>query len=271
MRKKVIAGIRHIRKNLRGVIPVKKAVIIFLVALIALILILPGCGPGETPEGETPETGNPETKIPEVETPDEEEPLEYEIVGDLNLLPEKVRRAVEELKAERGYFVFSEPEFNTGDDVFLLISSGEKATGGYRVVLDTLNASKSNLKVNVEETEPKERNAVIQVLTYPLLVIKLNGTPENYTVQNTENEIFEELVYSDENGGSKQLERKTGIYSGQIDSNFVEIKIDGQAKAFMLPQGLSGILTGLSSGDKVNLCYYENEYGQLIIEEIAKE
>ncbi len=61
------------------------------------------------------------------------------------------------------------------------------------------------------------------------------------------------------------------MYSGQIDSNFVEIEIDGQAKAFMLPQGLSEILSGLDSGDKVSLCYFENEHGQLIIEEIEKE
>lgn len=258
-------------RNIKGVIPVKKAVIIFLAALMILILIFPGCGPGETPEAETPEVETPEAEIPEAEVPDTEDLLEYEIVEDLNALPEKVQSAVEGLKEKRGYFFFSEPEFSTGNDVFLLVSSGEKATGGYGICLESLNASMSNLEVIVEETEPKEKDAVIQVLTYPLLVIKLNGTFESCKVQNTGNDIFEELVYSAENNGSKQLVRKTGMYSGQIDSNFVEIEIDGQAKAFMLPQGLSEILSGLDSGDKVSLCYFENEHGQLIIEEIEKE
>jgi hypothetical protein len=250
---------------------VKKAVIIFLAALMILILSFPGCGPREIPEAETPEVETPGAEIPEVETPEREELLEYEIVGDLNALPEKVQSAVEELKAERGYFVFSGPDIYNGNDVFLLVSSGEKATGGYGIALNTINAAKSNLEVIVEETEPKEKNAVIQVLTYPLLVIKLNGTFESCKVQNTKNDVFEELVYVNENDGSKQLERKTGIFSGQIDSNFVEIEIDGQAKAFMLPQDLSEILAGLDSGDKVNLRYFENEHGQLIIEEIEKE
>ena len=250
----------------------KKAIIIFLVALMILILIFPGCGPGETPEVETPEA-----ETPEAEAPDNEEPLEYEVVKDLDALPEKVQSAVEELKEKRGYFFFSGEDFTVGDDAFLLVSSGQRATGGYRIDLDDLNASKSNLEVIVEETEPKG-DAVIQVLTYPLLVIKLSGTSENCTVQTTGNEIFEELVYDGKYAGSEpggpgegqQIER-TGIYSGQIDSNFVEIEIDGQAKSFMLSQKLSGILAGLDSGDKVNLCYFENEHGQLIIAEIEKE
>ena len=119
----------------------KKAVIIFLAALMILILSFPGCGPREIPEAETPEVETPGAEIPEVETPEREELLEYEIVGDLNALPEKVQSAVEELKAERGYFVFSGPDIYNGDDVFLLVSSGEKATGGYGIALNTINAA----------------------------------------------------------------------------------------------------------------------------------
>lgn len=247
----------------------KKPVIV-LAALIALVFIFPGCGPGEAPEVEAPGV------VPE---PEKEDPLEYELVEDLNALPGEVQSAASQLKGSRGYFVFSEPEFATGEDVFLLVFSGEKVTGGYSIVLDSLDASRIETEVVVEETEPKEKEAVIQVLTYPLLAIKLSGTSENYTVENTANDQFESLVFDDEideqkaNGTEKnrEIERKTGIYSGQIDSNFVEIEIEGQAKAFMLPQDLSGILARLDSGDRVNLSYYENEHGQLVIEEIGKK
>jgi hypothetical protein len=49
---------------------------------------------------------------------------------------------VSNLKGVRGYFVFDQQEYNTGDNLYILISSGEKVTGGYTLEVNTVSAEK---------------------------------------------------------------------------------------------------------------------------------
>ena len=67
----------------------------------------------------------------------------------------------------------------------------------------------------------------------------------------------------------------TGIYQGQADNNFIEIKIDGEPEetnnmVFMLAGGVKTDFENmkLNTGDKVQLKYYKNQAGQLILTEI---
>ncbi len=72
--------------------------------------------------------------------------------------------------------------------------------------------------------------------------------------------------------------RAEGIYQGQADNNFIEIKIavepeETAYKVFMLTgeikDGFEAL--GLDTGDTVSLSYYENEVGQLVLTELSKQ
>lgn len=69
----------------------------------------------------------------------------------------------------------------------------------------------------------------------------------------------------------------SGRYVGQIDSNSIEVKISGApdaiaAKAFRLSDGVKAKFDsyGLKSGDVIRFTYQTNEHGQGIITEITK-
>jgi uncharacterized membrane protein YdfJ with MMPL/SSD domain len=69
-----------------------------------------------------------------------------------------------------------------------------------------------------------------------------------------------------------------GIYQGQADNNFIEIRIAGEPdetayKVFMLTGEIKDNFEalGLDTGDNVSLSYYENENGQLVLTELAKK
>lgn len=54
-----------------------------------------------------------------------------------------------------------------------------------------------------------------------------------------------------------------GVYVGEIDSNSIEVIVEGEAKAFRIEE--------LQENDKVKIKYIENEHGQLIVKEIEKK
>jgi len=70
----------------------------------------------------------------------------------------------------------------------------------------------------------------------------------------------------------------TGIYQGQVDSNFIEIKIDGEPQetaymVFMLTGDIKNNFEGmhLKIGDAVQLEYYKNPSGQFVLTYFVKE
>ncbi len=206
--------------------------------------------------------------------------LEYEIIEDVDALPENVKEKVASLKKERGYFVFTPEDYADREKIYLLVSSGEKPTGGYAITVKSVSEEDAVLHVLVEETEPAADEYVIQVLTYPLVVLELNRVHETYTI-NTAGESFNRIAAeetpADELGdtgdeapeAAPELIEKEGVFTGIIDSNFMEIKVDGKAMSYMYTPDFSWIFAELlNTGDNVVFTYYENEWGQRVIEEI---
>lgn len=66
----------------------------------------------------------------------------------------------------------------------------------------------------------------------------------------------------------QQAKQATGEYVGQIDSNSVEITVDGSTNAFVLNEESQKIIETLKTGSKVSIVYNENEHGQLILNKI---
>ncbi len=62
------------------------------------------------------------------------------------------------------------------------------------------------------------------------------------------------------------LTEKTGVYIGQIDNNFIEIEVAGEAKTYLYPPEYKWVIDEhLDKGDMVTILYMENEVGQLQI------
>ena len=62
------------------------------------------------------------------------------------------------------------------------------------------------------------------------------------------------------------LTEKTGVYIGQIDNNFIEIEVAGEAKTYLYPPEYKWVIDEhLDTGDMVKILYMENAVGQLQI------
>lgn len=64
----------------------------------------------------------------------------------------------------------------------------------------------------------------------------------------------------------------SGIYNGEIDSNSVEIKFNGEDKAFRLSDSVKKLFEGdtIKAGDRVSFSYIEDQYGRLVITGVDK-
>lgn len=74
-----------------------------------------------------------------------------------------------------------------------------------------------------------------------------------------------------------ELQSASGSYNGQVDNNFIEIKVDGVtendgAQVFMLSEELKGSFESLNlqSGDQVSFTYFANENGQNLLVTLEK-
>jgi hypothetical protein len=157
-----------------------------LATSLALIvfLLFAGCGPAVSDKTDTPGAKEPEKPG-----------YEYELIEDVGALPQEIGEVVQELKTQKGYFPLPSPESSgNGQDRFLLISSGEKPTGGYSIALKSVEVGDGVTNILVEEKEPGKGKVVIQVITYPFIILKISGCSENFKVKNTAGEIFTEII-----------------------------------------------------------------------------
>lgn len=65
--------------------------------------------------------------------------------------------------------------FDYGEQIFVKVSAGRKNTGGYRVSVDSLNIEGRTIKISAHVESPSPNTPVIQVITYPAVLIKIDG------------------------------------------------------------------------------------------------
>lgn len=159
--------------------------------------------------------------------------------------------------------------FDAEEDCYLLLSAGEKKTGGYSIDDIVLEGTESNIKVTASLHVPTEGSQVTQALTYPHVLLRIPADEREY--------VFDEFKEIQE-AAKKEALTGTGIYTGQIDPQSIEIKISGApeetaAKAFQLDESLMDNFEekqGLQSGDKVKFSYFVDEHQRSIITQIEK-
>ncbi len=171
-----------------------------LVAAVAILLVISGVvyGIGNWSEKDDIESNGTEA-----------EEISYATVEDLASLPEAVGEAVEHLKLERGYFVFNEPAFDTGDKMYIMVSSGERPTGGYEISIEKVQLKNGVLEILVQETEPGEDEIVTQALTYPHKILSLEEEFTEIRVFTTEREEFTHLAEAEIE--APKVERESGV------------------------------------------------------------
>lgn len=61
---------------------------------------------------------------------------------------------------------------------FVVLNMGEKATGGYKIGVESVVETDKNIIITVKETIPEPNAMVAQVMTYPYCIVKINSKKE---------------------------------------------------------------------------------------------
>lgn len=61
---------------------------------------------------------------------------------------------------------------------FIVLNMGEKATGGYKIGIESVVETEKNIIVTVKEITPEKDSMVTQAITYPYCVVKINSKKE---------------------------------------------------------------------------------------------
>ncbi len=58
---------------------------------------------------------------------------------------------------------------------FIVLNMGEKATGGYKIGIESVVETEKNIIITIKETIPESTAMVSQVITYPYCIVKINS------------------------------------------------------------------------------------------------
>ncbi len=149
------------------------------------------------------------------------------------------------------------------DKTYVLISAGEKPTGGYDIENVVLIGEENEISVAAEISSPAADEIVTMALTYPHVLLAIQEDARPF--------VLKELKIADEN------KKDSGTYVGRIDNNSIEIKISGVPeenahRAFQLSEELKENLDslGIHEGDAVLFAYTTNDQVRPVIIEIEK-
>ncbi len=241
---------RHI--SVKGVLNMKsnrKFHLLFLLVL-AFLLVLTGCS------DKTSTTEEP-TDIP---ADDFGVPVMFDAVYSEDI-PLEIRVQMDAMITQKGFYTWKTDEGMN----YLLVSSGEKPTGGYGIEVVSFGEYEGVYKVLVGEGKPSADAVVPQILTYPHVVIQYEGDLEVTEIFNEASEKFEPL-------GAPTIELLTveGEYQGQIDNTSIEVKVGENYMAFR-NNDFGTMLDDLATGDLVEIRYIVNAENQNMIYELSKK
>lgn len=97
--------------------------------------------------------------------------IRYEVIGDLSTLPQEVQTGLHGKQGSAGLTVV-ESEGAT----YALLSAGEKPTGGYSIEVLNITELAGRVQIHAAVNAPPSGVNVIQMITYPSIVVKLPET-----------------------------------------------------------------------------------------------
>lgn len=232
-----------------------------LALMLMVLLVCVACGTDDNGSG-----GEPAAK-PELVTG----PLEFQVV-DVNSDEFDQLYSDEEFSQwySEGYEAEGADTFATEEALYILLSAGEKSTGGYSIDNVIVVGTEDSIELTADLHVPGPDSLVTQGITYPHVLLKL--APDNRVIAFEE---FNEITTKEMT--NQETPTATGTFVGQIDSNSIEIKVSGvsedvASKAFQLEESTYDFENdfGVKSGDQVEFTYFEDENGRLILKTIEK-
>ncbi len=223
--------------------PFKRDKSLFIMLLI-LVIALTGC----------------QSKASEETTETTETSILYDTVY-IEELPIDIQLQIDSLIVQRGYYKWTSVDAAN----YLLISGGEKPTGGYALEMVSFSDYEGTYKVRVNEIKPEKDAAVPQVISYPYVLIKYVGDFEITEVNNEGSEAYDLLELS-----TVETLSVTGIFQGQIDGNSIEVKVGDNYMAFR-SLDFDTLLVGIETGDTVDIKYIANDEGQNELKKLTKK
>ncbi len=229
-----------------------KKVLAVLVSTIFIVGFLGGCG-----------NKNEKTNNDDLVTG----ALNFDTINVDDLKDEDIKAWYEEKHMEKGLYTKT-----TEEGKYILLAAGIKSTDGYSVEIVSVEANENEIVVNGKLNAPKEDEMVAQVLTYPSALIKIDDVIREAVLGNFE-EPSKQVNNDNSRDENEDIKTLTGVYSGQIDLNSIEMRIDDEYKAFRLSELAKVIISKgtIQVGDVITINYTENEHGQYIIQEIFLE
>jgi hypothetical protein len=230
-----------------------KKIIMNVLTVTVAISMLTGCAPGkaviETPD-QSQEVGvvndtNEEKDAPLETVPDETDQtpvnqgftvnqIKFDVL-DPATLSEQMIADIKALKVQKGYEFWQQED----GSFIILISSGEKTTGGYAIEVKSIEDNEGMTVISVVETEPEgDMNA--QVISYPYVVVKASGITDRFSVSDQNGNEFARIaldaVAPDNTGDGgltdtvlrvdpEYLKPAIGIYQGMMDNHTIEVLV----------------------------------------------
>lgn len=201
--------------------------------------------------------------------------INFEVV-DVSTLSEQLQNEIEALKQQRGY------EFWLQEDgsYYILISSGEKSTGGYGIEVNSIEDNEGRTIIAVTETAPGADEMTAQMITYPFVVIKASGITDNFMI-NDQNQNEYSRITADAAQVSDQTMLRIdenavdysqpilGTYQGLVDNHSIEVLVGDKYMVFSADD-IAKYVEGFNTGDDVKIIASISPSDQIVLESIER-
>lgn len=202
--------------------------------------------------------------------------IKFEVV-DASTLPEEIAEEIDTLKLQRGYEYWAQED----GSFLILVSAGEKMTGGYEIAVEAIEDNEGKTIISVKETEPSgDMNA--EMITYPYVVVKASGITDNFIVSDQNQAAYDRISGKDGQTAadadqnlrydpriidySKPIE---GIYQGLTDDQTIEMLV-GDVQVAFSGDNIAKLLGDIEVGDTIRVTASIAPTDQILVDSIEK-
>lgn len=200
---------------------------------------------------------------------------------DVTTLSEQLQEEIEALKVQKGYTFWQQED----GSYLIMISAGEKTTGGYGVEVTSIEDNEGRTVVSVNETSA-EGDMSIQILTYPYVLVQASGITDQFIIRDQNQEEYKLISADDlENGTANGALGDTvlridpsvidyskpviAIYKGMLDDQTMEVMVEDNSMTFSA-DNMAKLLEGIEVEDKIEITVSISPSDQLIVENVVK-